>query len=82
MDVHKQIYKLNVKHFKAAFVDEILFTHPGHLVSILTSLRKQAYLNHLFSSCIRPKQISSKYFILYAVYHLSFWLYQLTALGH
>ena len=40
------------------FLIRSLFSHPSHVPQILAILRRQALLNALLSSCIRPKSQS------------------------
>ncbi|XP_076818094.1 uncharacterized protein LOC143463497 isoform X3 [Clavelina lepadiformis] len=49
-------YHLNFNSWKAGMVQELPFTHPEHVVLIIKLLRKQAYLNTLIRSCIRPRR--------------------------
>nr|CAB3263724.1 mediator of RNA polymerase II transcription subunit 1-like [Phallusia mammillata] len=53
---HTHRYHLGFNHLKAALVEEIHFTHPGHIAATLTLLRKQAYFNAIITSCVRPKK--------------------------
>ncbi|KAF2367973.1 Mediator complex subunit Med1 [Trinorchestia longiramus] len=41
-------------HFPGMLVNNIPFTHPTHITSILMLLRAQAAFNTLISSCVRP----------------------------
>lgn len=42
------------KNMQGVLVNNIPFTHPGHVAQILVILRQQALFNTVISSCIRP----------------------------
>lgn len=55
-------FRFDFRHDRGMLVDEIYFTHPNHLMIIITQLRHQLYLNTLISSCVTKKKPERKNF--------------------